>query len=446
MSGAMDVDEQNRQGRTKLHRACIAGSSQRVKELLANNATVDLEDSRGDTGLNMAAHTGAFVVMKLLIGAKADTNHQNKYGYSVLHSIAGSAKPTPKNYRTRSHAACVKVLIEAKADVNIQNRPGRTAFQSARGSRSVAEARLLLEAKADVNHKEKNGWTSLHEACHVGNAERVRLLIKSKADVDLQDARRRTGLIHAAWKGHPECLKLVIDAKADMNHQDKEGGWSGLHLACWEGNVECVRLLVESKADVFLQDEDGRTALDLAVVYCGQRNVPLTLFDLVLGAIEAAADPYNLRPTILSAPITKWLRTGDLSARTGRHDRMFLALVYAGAIVTPKEFEELSEAGQTLLAEYDDRVARTLRASEPRHNSLYTTLYRDVEVDTRIGLCAMGLYDEPLERVMEYVGFRIHGRPFVSTGHRGAPEITQHALNDGNGNWRHLEEYTEQRR
>ena len=298
----MDVDERNRQGRTKLHRACIAGSSQRVKELLANNATVDLEDSRGDTGLNMAARTGAFVVMKLLIDAKADTNHQDKYGSS------------------------------------------------------------------------------------------------------------------------------------------------GLHLACREGNVECVRLLVESKADVFLQDEDGRTALDLAVVYCGQRNVPLTLFDLVLGAIEAAADPYNLRPTILSAPITKWLRTGDLSARTGRHDRMFLALVYAGAIVTPKEFEELSEAGQTLLAEYDDRVARTLRACEPRHNSLYTTLYRDVEVDTRIGLCAMGLYDEPLERVMEYVGFRIHGRPFVSTGHRGAPEITQHALNDGNGNWRHLEEYTEQRR
>ena len=59
----------------------------------------------------------------------------------------------------------------------------------------------------------------------------------------------------------------------------------------------------------------------------------------------------------------------------------------------------------------------------------------------------MGLYDEPLERVMEYVGFRLReDQTFVSTGHRGAPEITQHALNDGNGNWRHLEEYMEQPR
>ena len=305
---------------------------------------------------------------------------------------------------------------------------------------------MLIKANADVNHRNKDGNTGLHCACRNGHVECVRLHIESTADVHLRDDYGDTGLALAAKYGQPECLKLMIAGGADVNYHDNDAGWSALHCACWDGNVECVRLLIESKADVFLQDEDGRTALDLAVVYCGQRNVPLTLFDLVLGAIEAAADPYNLRPTILSAPITKWLRTGDLSARTGRHDRMFLALVYAGAIVTPKEFEELSEAGQTLLAEYDDRVARTLRACEPRHNSLYTTLYRDVEVDTRIGLCAMGLYDEPLERVMEYVGFRIHGRPFVSTGHRGAPEITQHALNDGNGNWRHLEEYTEQRR
>ena len=252
MSGAMDVDEQNRQGRTKLHRACIAGSSQRVEELLANNATVDLEDPTGDTGLKMAAHTGAFVVMKLLIGAKADTNHQNKYGYSVLHSIAGSAKPTPKNYRTRSHAACVNVLIEAKvdvniqdgrgntplssyhnnegslefskmmihanADVNIQNKIGRTALLSACESGSVAKARLLLEAKADVNHQDKDGWASLHWACRFGNAECVRLLIKSKADVHLQEKKGRTGLTLAAWKGQLECLKLMIDAKADVNH------------------------------------------------------------------------------------------------------------------------------------------------------------------------------------------------------------------------------------
>lgn len=105
-SGVDDVDEHYR---TKLMSAVINGDVKQVELLVKQNASLDLQDYRGETALSLAIQLGHTEVAEYLIdqGAKLDT--------------PGSYSRTPLVLACEArNVGLVEKLIEKKADVNIQ--------------------------------------------------------------------------------------------------------------------------------------------------------------------------------------------------------------------------------------------------------------------------------------------------------------------------------------
>ncbi len=108
----------------------------------------------------------------------------------------------------------IKKLLEAGANVNHQGYGGWTALMAASDNGQIEAVRALLAAGADVNLQNKKGRTALMYASENGHTEIVRLLLENGAKVNYQDDHRWTALILADSKGHVEIVRLLKAAGA----------------------------------------------------------------------------------------------------------------------------------------------------------------------------------------------------------------------------------------
>lgn len=73
----IDINYQNKDGRTALHYAAAADNSAMVLYLLEHGAHVGVQDYEGWTPLHVAVHANAFDVVKILFEYHADGNLRN---------------------------------------------------------------------------------------------------------------------------------------------------------------------------------------------------------------------------------------------------------------------------------------------------------------------------------------------------------------------------------
>jgi ankyrin repeat protein len=263
--------------------------------------------------------------------------------------------------------ACLQLLIDFKADVNSQSRAkGSTALHAAAQYGRVDCMRLLLEnnaAKVNVNQQNSTGMTGLHFACMNGRMECVRLLIDSNADVQLQTKDGITGLALAADRGHLECLKLMIDAKADINYQTPQG-LNALAAAVFFNHMNCLYTLLDQPSNALVKAVALRSAL--------WRNDFPTMIN------QTAA----------------------------------FALLACGADV--KEATKVRVARDHVQSA-TSRYRNAQSFIDEWHGVAVAALSDFVEVDTRVGRGDFGLYQEPLERVLQYLGLSMTVNQVVNT-------------------------------
>ena len=84
-----------------------------------------------------------------------------------------------------------------------------------------------------------------------------------------------------------------------------------------------------------------------------------------------------------------------------------MLLLRAGATIADADAEGLTYRARDRLAAATQRLADTFAYANEFHRIANNALSNDVEVDTRIGLTLNGLYQEPLERVLEYLGLHM---------------------------------------
>ena len=113
-------------GWTQLISAVHESREQRVRELVAAGAKLDLVFGTGWSALHFASSYGHVRITKLLLNGKyegkgADINLQTVQGYTVL--IRASAG---------GHEAVVRLLLERGADVTLRSASGRTALFDAK--------------------------------------------------------------------------------------------------------------------------------------------------------------------------------------------------------------------------------------------------------------------------------------------------------------------------
>jgi hypothetical protein len=227
-----------------------------------------------------------------------------------------------------------------------------------------AELKMLLNDHLNVDVDEyrddEYDWRALDIACVDGRTECARLLIEHKADVNAKDEGGPAALHNAADSEKLGLVKLLVQHGADVNCID-EHGWTPLMNCLLNADIVMAHYLLEHKADVNYRIAQGlwqnKDALHCAMREYTSQRTPFIVF------------------AILSF---------DTDAKNVRVDEKCFTTAMRDAHI-----EEYMHV-QAYIDEY--------------HRVLNLVLSEHVPVDPRFGLGQMGIYQEPLERTLEYLG------------------------------------------
>jgi hypothetical protein len=260
-----------------------------------------------------------------------------------------------------------------------------------------------------------------------GELADLTVILDEHPDVDVdvyKDGVGARALGLACYSGHTECARLLIDHKADVNAKDFDG-FSALNDAASGGHLSCVKLLVQNGADVNCQTDDGDTPLmDSAqygyltvAQYLLEHNADIHLRHLK-ESMHKNRDALHCAMRENAIDRTPGIAFAFLSCNTDAKN-----VKARGAWVTAAIRDAHIEAYKHVQAYIDEY-----------HSILEPVLSEHVPVDPRFGLGHMGIYQEPLERTLEYLGLSMSKDQAVNTsidGEEGVKRalIPGHLLN-----------------
>eukprot|EP00438_Fugacium_kawagutii_P001454 Skav211871 [mRNA] locus=scaffold1431:213842:214907:- [translate_table: standard] len=109
------------------------------------------------TSLHLAADSGNFLVIELLLAAGAQLETKNKLNGGSLSSMLISGMTPLHCCANKGHIAVVEQLLAAKANVDAETDLGQTALHSAAATGQVLVLEALLAAGALLDAKDKDG-------------------------------------------------------------------------------------------------------------------------------------------------------------------------------------------------------------------------------------------------------------------------------------------------
>jgi ankyrin repeat protein len=147
------LDEQDGQGRTRLHRAVIDGSVEEVRTLLSSGASVDVRDNSNDQPLHLALRRSSNPepIAKLLLDFGASPDTRGKNGKTPLQLSLVSI-------------STLQILLKAHPDLSASDLLGNTVLHDAAfdiGKTYTSFVELLTQG-ADVNAVNAAGESPFH--------------------------------------------------------------------------------------------------------------------------------------------------------------------------------------------------------------------------------------------------------------------------------------------
>ncbi len=112
----------DRAHRTELHHAALEGDVVKIRQLLADGANPNAQDSNGFTPLHFAAQESHTDAIEVLIFCGADPELPNKFGNSSLWTAV---------FNSRGDGTSIKALLKAGADPRHANNSGKTPLDLA---------------------------------------------------------------------------------------------------------------------------------------------------------------------------------------------------------------------------------------------------------------------------------------------------------------------------
>jgi len=145
-------------------------------------------------------------IVDALLHSDASVNEQDSSGETALHFAAGLASSSWN-------------LIDLGADYA---KPPTASFwpNLFPPMPKPAVVALLLAAGADSNAVDFDGATPFMYAAETGTPEVLRALLAEEADLNGQDAEGRSALMYAADHCETECVRLLVHAGADVTLKD----------------------------------------------------------------------------------------------------------------------------------------------------------------------------------------------------------------------------------
>ncbi|XP_016981065.1 NF-kappa-B inhibitor cactus [Drosophila rhopaloa] len=203
--------QQNDDGDTPLHLACISGSVDVVTALIRmapHPCLLNIQNDVAQTPLHLAALTTQPNIMRMLLLAGAEPTVRDRHGNTALHlsCIAGEKQcvraltekfgateihEAHRQYGHRSNDKAVSSLSYARlpADLEIRNYDGERCVHLTAEAGNIDILRILVSHGADINAREgKSGRTPLHIAIEACNEDLANFLLDECEKLNLETA------------------------------------------------------------------------------------------------------------------------------------------------------------------------------------------------------------------------------------------------------------------
>lgn len=274
-----DINAVDRNGRSALYHACLAGKAAAVACLTRMGIDTTLVDTKGYTALELLL-TGEQMecsdqqrreVMMVFQDPRTREKRPTKGG-NLLH-VAFEASP-PKRYVYRRESmqpeehGVIEILLEWGLDPCETNSSGSTALHLAAvwGDKRFLRLSELCDC---VNIQDHLGQTPLHvllstNSSRVSPAD-IKILLDKGTNLELRDHKGRTA-VHHAMHQPKEVFDSIIGQGKAVNLQDDEGR-TPLHILVDDSARDILSLskllgLIERGADIHITNKHKKTALD----------------------------------------------------------------------------------------------------------------------------------------------------------------------------------------
>jgi ankyrin repeat protein len=292
----IDIDEQDKNGRTILHLAIGYGTRPTmhfsildIVIYLVETVQVNLnkQDNEEQTALHLALKKEFLEVVEYLVmRPEIDCKIENKDRHTALHlaiefnfllvverlieNLLDNSVAFLYYAVQKGNIDVVKLLVEQeKINLGSKDINRKTLLKQASESGSCYVLKYLADNKEFKNdlQKEKNHF--LKKAVQLDRVEIVKYLIEEsrlELQINIKDRNGRTFLHFAALSKALDVIKYLVANRIDVNAIDKKEKRTALHLAAiTDSNFEvCKYLVEEAKVKVELLDKNGFTAKELA--------------------------------------------------------------------------------------------------------------------------------------------------------------------------------------
>ncbi|MEI6885750.1 MAG: ankyrin repeat domain-containing protein [Bacteroidota bacterium] len=283
------VNTTNRLGSNALHLAAFTGNYQLMEMLMAAGVDWKFRNQKGKTPVLYVSYGKNPGVFRLFLAKdKNILSEKTSDGASLLLMAANAGDTEGFSYLLRQgldvkaedneganvvHYAMsggsktmLKYLAGRGLDYKFMSSRGYSPIMAALMWKQISSIEFLLENGTNINERiPTENFTMLQLACLSGSPEIARFLIDKGADVNLEENNGFTALFWAVTGNNPELTLALLMKGADVNHKTKDGQ-TPLLSAVDGDSLSMISLLVDKGADVKAADADGKTALHHAAV------------------------------------------------------------------------------------------------------------------------------------------------------------------------------------
>ncbi|XP_034241726.1 death-associated protein kinase dapk-1-like isoform X2 [Thrips palmi] len=194
-----DLSLANKEGETCLHTACNLGDAALLSFICSQpNINIDQQDLDGNSALHIACIHGHLDCSKSLIASGATLDLPNSVCATPLH-LALSAK----------HSHVTMYLLHAGADCDVQDWDGDAPIHFAARQGLLAAMQTLCAFGSNVDVANKQGLTPLHLAALHGHIEVIRCLCLAGCNTEVRNGDGIKAEITALKHGHNAIADLL---------------------------------------------------------------------------------------------------------------------------------------------------------------------------------------------------------------------------------------------
>ena len=265
------LNMRDKDGRTFLHIAAIAGNEQALLYFISKGVDLNAIDNNGLTALHytcMKSDLNCFCA--LIFRPECNINIFNKkYGTPLNICILN-------NFRQAGHL----LLQRSDIDVNIANENGETPLHIAIRQNNIEFLELMMkrvDIRTDI--KTKSGDSGIILAAKVSSKDILkRVMLMNSTNINDTDSNLNTPLhLVMIGKKHAMFNVLIQNQYIDLNKANADG-YTPLLIAAHQNDTELVNfLLATNKVDVNARTDQYETALHFAVMEKNKEIIELLL-------------------------------------------------------------------------------------------------------------------------------------------------------------------------